>query len=207
MGGGVSLDDIKSVTIDHIITCIFSNYDTAEMPAPKSTLHWWGACENDHTLISCTIDEKLLIYQDPGARDPGGWTGEIKAQKKDRKQIPHVQSKHEAIMRPIAQQIITDINDGKCSQEIVFWCVVESRVATAGMLMHKNLLRRDNRARERGPHWSQEQVEILKELATLIAARTTRGRPGRASVAVQTCMTQFELYSDFKMTQQEVLWW
>jgi len=82
--------------------------------------------------------------------------------------------------------------------------VVESRVATAGMLMHKNGLGRDNRAQERGPHRSQEQVEILKELATFIAARTTRGRPGRASVAVHQCMTQFELYNDFKMTPQEV---
>jgi len=82
--------------------------------------------------------------------------------------------------------------------------VVESRVATAGMLMHKNPLGRDNRARERGPHRSLEQVEILKEVATLIAARTTRGRPGQASVAVQQCMPQFGLYSDFKMTPQEV---
>jgi len=84
------------------------------------------------------------------------------------------------------------------------WCVVESRVATAGMLMHKNPLRRDNRARERGPHRSQEQAEILEELATLIAARTTQGRPGRASVAVQPCMTQFGLYSDVKIKPQEV---
>ena len=82
--------------------------------------------------------------------------------------------------------------------------MVENRVATAGMLMHKNTLGRDNRARERSPYRSQEQVEILKKLATLIAARTTRRRPGRASVAVQQCMTQFGLYSDFKMTLQEV---
>ena len=47
-------------------------------------------------------------------------------------------------------------------------------------------------------------VSCFPELATLIAARTTRGRPGRASVAVQQCMTQFGLYSDFKMTSQEV---
>jgi len=47
--------------------------------------------------------------------------------------------------------------------------------------MHKDPLKRDNRARERGPHRSQEQIEILKEIATLIAARTTRGRPGQAS--------------------------
>ena len=70
--------------------------------------------------------------------------------------------------------------------------------------MHKNPLGRDNRAQELDPHRSQEQVEILKKLATLIAAQTTRGRPGRASVAVQQCMTQFGLYSDFKMTPQEV---
>jgi len=82
--------------------------------------------------------------------------------------------------------------------------VVESRVATARMLMHKNPLGRDNRAWERSPHRSQEQVEILKELATLIAAQTIQRRPGRASVAVQQCMTQFGIYSDFKMTPQEV---
>jgi len=70
--------------------------------------------------------------------------------------------------------------------------------------MHKNPICRDNRARERGPHRSQEQVEILKELATLITARTTRGRPDQASVAVQQCMTQFGLYSDSKMTPQDV---
>ena len=86
-------------------------------------------------------------------------------------------------MRPIALQIIADINEGKCIKEVGLQGVVESRVATAGMLMHKNLLGRDNRARERGPHRSQEQVELLKELATLIA-RKTRGRPGQASVTV-----------------------
>ena len=85
--------------------------------------------------------------------------------------------------------------------------MVESQVATAGMLMHKNPLGRDKRARERGPHRSQEQVEIWKELATLIAATTTRGRPGRASVAVQQCITQFGLYSDLKMAPQEVRGW
>ena len=70
--------------------------------------------------------------------------------------------------------------------------------------MHKNQLGTDNRARECSTHRSQEHVEILRKLATLIAARTTRGRPGRASVAVQQFITQFRLYSDFKMTPQEV---
>jgi len=87
-------------------------------------------------------------------------------------------------MRPITQQIITDKHEGKCINEAGLRCVVESRVATAGMLMHKNPLGRDIRAQERGLHRSQQQVEILKEVATLIAARTTRGRPGQASVAV-----------------------
>jgi len=45
---------------------------------------------------------------------------------------------------------------------------------------------------------------ILEEPATLIAARTNLGRPGRASVAVQQCMAQFSLYRDFKITPQEV---
>jgi len=48
-------------------------------------------------------------------------------------------------------------------------CVVESRVATAGMLMHNYPLGRDNRAQEH----DQEQVEIMQELARLIAAQTT----------------------------------
>jgi len=79
--GCASLDDIKSGTLDHIITWNFSNDDTAEMPAPKSTVHWVGACANDHALISCTIDEQLFSYQDPWARDPGGRTRAIKVKK------------------------------------------------------------------------------------------------------------------------------
>jgi len=65
-------------------------------------------------------------------------------------------------MRPIAQQIISDIKEGKCIKEVGLRGVVENRVAAAGMLMNKNPLDRDNRARERGPHRSQKQVEILK---------------------------------------------
>jgi len=124
------------------LTWNFSNGDTAEMPAPKSTVHWSGACANDHALISCTIDEQLLSYQDPWARDPGGRTGAIKAKKIDPKQILRIQSKLDAIMRPIAQQIITEIDEGKYIQEMGLQCVVESRVATAGMLMQKNPLGR-----------------------------------------------------------------
>jgi len=103
--GGASLDDIKSATLDHIIIWNFSNDDTTEMPAPrpKSTVHWLGACANDHALILCTIDEQLLSYQDPWAGDPGGRTGAIKAKKNDPKQIPRIESKLNAFMRPIAQ--------------------------------------------------------------------------------------------------------
>jgi len=114
------------------------------MPAPKSSVHWLGACANDHALISCTIDEQLLIYQDPWARDPGGRTGAIKAKKIVPKQIPRIQSKLDAIMRPITQQIITDVNEGKCIKKMGLQCVVESRVVAAGMLMHKNQSGRDN---------------------------------------------------------------
>ena len=67
--------------------------------------------------------------------------------------------------------------------------VVESRVATAGMLMHKNPLGKDNQARERSPHRSQKQVIFLKELATLIAARTTpMARKARASICSSSTM-------------------
>ena len=82
-------------------------------------------------------------------RDPGRRTGAIKAEKFDPKQIPRIHSKLVAIMCPIAQQIIGDIDEGKCIKEVGLRGVVESRVATAGMLMNKIPLGRDNRARER----------------------------------------------------------
>ena len=47
---------------------------------------------------------------------------------------------------------------------------------------------RDNLTQERGPHRSQEHFQILKEIATLIAALTTRGRPGWASVVLRLAM-------------------
>ena len=40
------------------------------MLAPKSTVYCLGACANNHALISCTIDEQLLSYQNPWGR-PG----------------------------------------------------------------------------------------------------------------------------------------
>ena len=48
--GGASLDDIKSTTLDHSITWNFPNDDTAEMPAPKSTVLWQ---ERVRTIMRC----------------------------------------------------------------------------------------------------------------------------------------------------------
>jgi hypothetical protein len=50
--GGASLDDIKSATLDHIITRNFSNDYTAEMPAPKSGV--WLKVELRQQGCSCT---------------------------------------------------------------------------------------------------------------------------------------------------------
>jgi len=102
--GDASLDDIKSASLDHIITWNFSNDDTAEMPALKSTVHWVGTCANaDHALISCTINEQLVSYQDPWAQDPGGRTGAIKA----KKMIP---SKYRAFNQNLTQSCAQLLN-------------------------------------------------------------------------------------------------
>jgi len=136
----------------------------AEMLAPKSTVHWVGACAYDHALISCTIDVQLLSYQDPWTRDPGGRTGAIKAKKM-------FSSKYCALNRNSTQSCAQLPNNSswtftmeKCIKEMGLQCVVESRVATAGMLMNKNPLGRA------APQKSQEQSEIVKKLATLITA-------------------------------------
>jgi len=92
--GGASLDDIKSATLDHIITWNFSNDDTAEILAPKSKMHRLGACALDDALISCTINEQLFSYQHPWARDPGGRTGAINAKKIDPKYRAFNQTRH-----------------------------------------------------------------------------------------------------------------
>ena len=80
-----------------------------------------------------------------------------------------------SILQPATPPHVVTFESGTIPAPI---CLNRMPSGMRGMLMHKNSLGRDNRARECGPHRSQEQVEILKELATLIAARTTRGRPG-----------------------------
>jgi len=63
--GGASLDDIKSATLDHMIALKFSNDNTAEMPAPKSTVHWVGACANDYALIRCVVESRVATAGPP----------------------------------------------------------------------------------------------------------------------------------------------
>jgi len=87
-------------------------------------------------------------------------------------------------MRPIAQQIIADINEGKCIKEVGLRGVLESRVATAGMIMHNNPLGADNRARERGPHKSQEQVERISN----VDSSTNNSRKARPSICSSSAM-------------------
>jgi len=152
------------------------------MPPPKSTVHWAGACASDHALISCTIDEQLLSYQGPWARDPRGRIGAIKAKKIDPKQILRIQSKLNAIMLLIAQQIITDINEGKCIKEMGLRCVVESRVATAGMLMHKNQLDITGSDDQISTSRSYIQNDAARTMESASAGSTgAQGFPGRAS--------------------------
>ena len=86
--GGASLDDIKSATLDYIITWNCSNDDTAEMLAPKSTVHWLGACANDHALIPYTIDEQLLSYQ------LGRETQEAEQERSNRKKLISSKYRH-----------------------------------------------------------------------------------------------------------------
>ena len=181
----------------------FPNDDTAEMLAPKNTVHWVGACEKDHALISCTIDEQVLSYQDPWARDLRGRTEAIKAEKFDPKQILRIQSKLDAIMRPIAKQIITDIKDGQCIKEMGLRCVVESRVATAGMLMRKNPLGTDNRARERSPHRSQEQVERISNVDSC-TNNSRKARPSiRSSSAMHGTIQTLQRFQDYTAKSEE----
>jgi len=79
------------------------------------------------------------------------------------------------------------MNEGKCIKEVGLRGVVESRVVTAGMLMHKNPLGRDNRARKCGPHRSQEQVEILKKISN-DDSNTNKSRKARPSICSMSAM-------------------
>jgi len=67
--GGASLDHIKSATLDLSSHGIFPMIIRPK--CRRRRVHWEGACANDHASISCTIDERLLSYHDPWARDPG----------------------------------------------------------------------------------------------------------------------------------------
>ena len=127
-------------------------------------------------------------------RDTAGRTGSIKVGKIDLK--PRIQSKLDAIIRPIAQQIITYINDGTYIKDMGLRCVVGSRVATAGMLMP-----RGTRIHYEQINWhGNAALIILKEQAILIAARKTQilkeqailiaARKNRYKVVIVSCIAE-----------------
>jgi len=62
------------------------------------------------------------------------------AQGENPEQIPRIQSKLDAIVHPIAQQIITDINNRKCIKEIGLRCVWMKALFLASTVsaMHRN---------------------------------------------------------------------
>ena len=57
---------------------------------------------------------------------------------------------------------------------------------------------------ERGPHRSQEQARILKEVGTLQAALIFVGKPRQASAAAIQCLAVFGLYHDLQLTPPKV---
>ena len=81
---------------------------------------------------------------------------------------------------------------GECSAEQAMVQMIAVRVTTARKLMHKKPEGRSNRAQERGPHRSREQVRILKEVGTLKAALISVGKPGQASAAAMQCLAEFK---------------
>ena len=160
-----------------------------------------GAECNDHALISCTVGGGLLTYRkgQEGGRHPG----ELKLKKIDPKQLPRIQPKLDVITRPIAQETRRSYTADECSAEQAMVQMIAVRVTTARTLMHKNPEGRSNRAQERGPHRSREQVRILIEVGTLTAALMSVGKPGQASAAAMQCLAEFGIYRDLRMTPQE----
>ena len=132
-----------------------------------------------------------------------GRPGELKLKKIDTKQLPRIQSKLNVITGPIAQEIRRSYTAGECSAEQAMVQMIAVRVTTARQLMHIKPEGRSNRAQERGPHRSREQVRILKEVGTLKAALISVGNPGQASAAAMQCLAEFGIYHDLQMTLQE----
>jgi len=75
--------------------------------------------------------------------------------------------------------------------------MIAVRVTTARQLMHEKPEGRD-RAQERGPHRSREQVRILKEVGTSKAALISVGKPGQSSTAAMQCLAEFGIYHTSK---------
>ena len=132
----------------------------------------------------------------------GGRPGELKLKKIDPKQLPRIQSKLNVITSLIAQGTCRSYTAGKCSAEQAMVQMIAVPVTTARQLMHAKLEGRSNR-QERGPHRSREQVRILKEVGTLLAALIPVGKPGQASAAAVQCLAEFGIYHDLQMKPQE----
>jgi hypothetical protein len=171
------------------------------MQSPISKVHWVGAEYDVHTLILCTVSGDLLT--DRKGQEGGRHPGELQLKKIDTKQIPRIQSRLNIITRPIAQETLRSYTAGECSAEHAMVQMIDVRVTSARTLVHKNPEGRSNRAQERGPHRSREQVRILKEVGTLLAALMSAGKPGQASAAAMQCLTEFGIYRDLQMTPQE----
>ena len=91
----------------------------------------------------------------------GGRPGELKLKKIDPKQLPRIQLKLNVITGPIAQEIRRSYTAGECSAVQAMVQMIAVRVTTARQLMHRKPEGRSNRAHERGPDRSREQVRIF----------------------------------------------
>ena len=112
----------------------------------------------------------------------------------DPKQLPRIQSKLNVITRPIAQETLRSYTAGECSAEHAMVQMIDVQVISARTFMHKNPEGRSNRAQERGPHRSREQVRILKEVGTLLAALMSVRKPRQASAAAMQYLAEFGIY-------------
>ena len=106
-------------------------------------------------------------------------------------------------MRAIAREIHVRVQAGERRKEHGTEQLFQERVMAATVPMHKNPESQGNRAQERGPYRSKDQVKILKEIRALKAALMSRGKPSQASAVAMQCLTKFGLYRDLQMTPQE----
>ena len=138
----------------------------------------------------------MLTYHN--GQSVGGRSGELKLNKIDPKQLPHIRPKLNVITSPIAQEIRRSYTAGECSAEQAMVQIIAVRVTTSRQLMHRNLEGRSNQGTR--PHRSREQVKIWKEVETLQAELICVGKPGQASAAAMQCLAESGIYHDLQMT-------